>query len=1576
MDPYLQLAMMQHLGQLRGLPFSQFSPMSGKVSFNDMSSQYGNSIMGSPMVDMSALAPLNLGRFGVFGSLAGVAGSAALTPMLAQAGMMPMGNAASYMHASRQMDFQNMVGSVLMESGSQDANNIYETLRGGAAMMGVAMNRDQREALHQLAETVATTGGQVAPQLMDMLAGPSGSVNMMASQMLSANRYQIDPLTGQLGYGKTANKQLISELFDQMYSSDNLAKMQGLRAGEMGELYTRLASEGEFGGDLNARQIAIGALQNMRDSGTDLSKLGAELGVDVGQNLQSLSQEDLRKLTEDSRVSAKITKADASKISERMQEYVDSLGAIREVFGENGNPNAPMAVLLGGLQALTSGQMQKYDTTQLNSMVRDVQSLAQASGKSMDQLITMRYGFEKNASGLGLETGFANTAMNVAATTGMAFSREGAASGFGAINRSEAEQLAGNLFNRGMASDFANTLGTLGRLEEAGGFTEGAAGKSLQNVLDAARRGDTEYFDERTKQLETLPTQASQIRGLINQGAVQGVGVSGFNMMLGDTTSNRSMLFRDTGLQQAAFNNQSEEVYREISKSNQNRMSGISSGDPLYAGLSARERTRAARSLSIAGTDALRGLTAAEVSDDSLRIQVIADAILAEAGNQNLDMTEAEAKNQAAMVMGSANTVTMGMTNQSYTAFEQVQGDEVRAARMAEQRRISAMSGLNQTMSNFGPKGGIGQRMLNALQKQAKRGEDANLTTFIGDTLGIDVGEAGTKLSTLMQEVNDLRKNSEDLISSISETQSPAEQERTRKKLEENNAIIEAKEFAVNEEARRLGINLDDKGFGLEDTGRAAGAYDELKALNYNVESESLAIEGFDQRLNPSMSEIKSRTEELGKDAENFEDNLQSQTQIMAERRLRSVGALPEQATLLPDGYVGVVGEGMDEKDKDALAKAVKDKDIVTQLRIVDREMQRRAIEKYAGDNFAEGRSAVLAEQGSSDGVRRSREAGLAVERMLGLHDEFTNDPDAIKFRTAGTDAALDKSESAGDKLNTMALEFFNSDMGAMQTSGFMGVSDAGLKQFDRIRKEDEEEIRKVLRKESGKLDNADVAAYMNTKRDSLIEEVRAANEVLGANVGRGYQQQLDITKAAKQRADELFQGNATPAQQQQMQILMATASLTGIDFDSVTEGMDLKSVIAQSSLADRRVDTSGMTDEQRSLLEDTEGLQALSRLEQSGNLTDLERLEFYAKVPANKAAALGITEEQYGRAIRGEKIEAVDKLRIFGDKDKLSDARKLETRFRKASITVDKTRNEISKQTAFTENLKLSQGQREAAAATKDRLTETLQKQVDARDALSAQRETVMGDLTETEYRRALSHQGDIEQLDSKTKNYEEIRTQLRSAGVSDSDIEDAIKTRKVADEQARKDADMRSRLSLTPAYDAILDAVGLGISDAIGVDKSRRSFKDSLGQGENAAANVRMLGENLESIKSADNLAGETTLMQLKSFQSKYAKADEDGTLSELSEAMGLNEYEMEDIYRESKFLKLNALDYDANESEQQTYVKERIRMHNSVDVASAAAVEAVKLTGELEITGDLIAGTGKLKDAYSKPAADLLS
>jgi hypothetical protein len=1576
MDPYLQLAMMQHFGQLKGLPFSQLSPMANKVSFNDMSSQYGNSIVGSPMVDMSALAPLNLGRFGVFGSLAGIAGSAALTPMLAKAGMMPMGNAASYMHASRQMDFQNMAGRVLMESGSQDADNIYETFRGGAAMLGIAMDRDQREALHQLAAMAAEGGGQIAPQLMDMLAGPSGSVNSMASQMLSANRYQIDPITGQLGYGKTANTQLVSELFDQMYSSDNLAKMQGLRAGEMGELYTRLASEGEFGGNLNARESAINVLQDMRNSGTDLSELGAELGVDVGQNLQSLSQADLRKLTEDSRVSAKITKADVSKISEKMQEYVDSLGAIREVFGENGNPNAPMSVLLGGLQALTSGQMQKYDTTQLNSMVRDVQSLSQASGKSMDQLISMRYGFERNASGLGLETGFANTAMNVAATTGMAFSREGAASGFGAINRSEAEQLAGNLFNRGMASDFANTLGTLGRLEEAGGFTEGAAGKSLQNVLNAARRGDTEYFDERTKQLEALPTQAAQIRGMINRGAVQGVGVAGFNMMLGDTTSNRSMLFRDTGLQQAAFNNQSEEVYREISKSNQNRMSGTSSGNPMYVGLSARERTRAARALSIAGTDALRGLTAAEVSDDSLRIQVIADAILAEAGNQNLDMTEAEAKNQAAMVMGSANTVTMGMTNQSYTAFEQVQGDEVRAARMSEQRRISARSGLNQAMSNFGPKGGIGQRMLNALQKQGKRGEGANLMTFIGDSLGVDIGDAGTRLSTLMQEVNDLRKNSEDLIGSISETQSPAEQERTRKKLEENNAIIEAKESEVTEEARRLGINLDDKGFGLEDTGRAAGAYDELKALSYNVESESLAIEGFDQRLNPSMSEIKSRTEARGKDAENFEDNLASQTQIMAERRLRSIGALPEESTLMPDGYVGAVGEGMKKPDIVELSAAVKAGNIDEQLRIVDREMQRRAIEKYSGDNFAEGRSAVLAERGSADGVRRSREAGLAVERMLGLHDEFTSDPDAIKFRTAGTDAALDRSESAGDRLNTMAADFFNSDMGAMQTSGFMGVSDAGLKQFDRIRKEEEQEIRKVLRNKLGKLDNADVAAYMNTKRDRLVEEVRAANKILGANVGRGYQQQLDVTEAAKQRADKLFQGNATPEQQQQMQILMSTASLTGIDFESATEGMDLKSVIVQSSLAGRNVDTSGMTDEQRSLLEDAEGLQALSRIEKAGNLADLGHLDFYEKVPAGKAAALGITEEQYEKAIRGEKIAAVDKLRIFDDKDKLSDARTLETRFRKASSSIDKTRNEISKQTAFAENLNLSQGQREAAEATKNRLTETLQKQVSARDVLSGRRETAMGDLTEVEYRIALNHQGDIEQLDSKTKNYEEIRTQLRSAGVSDSDIEDAIKTRKVADEQAQEDANMRSRLSLTPAYDAILAAVGLGISDSPGVDKSRRSFAGSLGQGQNAAANVRMLGENLELIKSTDNLEGETTLMQLKSFQSKYAKANEAGTLSELSKAMGLNEYEMEDIYRESKFLKLNELDYDANESEQQTYIKERIRMHNSVDIASASAVEALNVTGELEITGDLIAGTGRFKDTYSKPAADLLS
>ena len=261
-------------------------------------------------------------------------------------------------------------------------------------------------------------------------SGETGSVQAMAGRVMTANRYQLDPVTGKQGYSADSNEQLVRGLFDKLYSDDNMARMQGLRAGDMGQMYESLSAEGLAGPRGNLRDRTIGAIREIQREGDprELQAEASRLGVtiDSDNNLQALSNADLAKLREgSSTVRDRITESDTDRISGQLQDYVKSISAIREVFGENGDPNAPMPKLIGALEGLTSGRMHTFDASRLNTMVRDMQSLSQQSGKSVDQLVAMNQSNNKElVQMLGQDGGaFAPTSTKLRSYNGPGVSR-------------------------------------------------------------------------------------------------------------------------------------------------------------------------------------------------------------------------------------------------------------------------------------------------------------------------------------------------------------------------------------------------------------------------------------------------------------------------------------------------------------------------------------------------------------------------------------------------------------------------------------------------------------------------------------------------------------------------------------------------------------------------------------------------------------------------------------------------------------------------------------------------------------------------------------------------------------------------------------------------------------------------------------------------------------------------------------------------------------------------------------------------------------------------------------------------
>lgn len=814
MDP-AQLQAMQELGtQSDMLPdfFGTRAPLSqgGASALAYESQRRANEFqrVGQPYTNVQALTAVGLGQYGAMGQMAESLGNPVLGQVFRSAGMLSNGNSTNVISSMQAHKFLQMQNQVLTNVSPLDAESYYRSFRGMAALSGQPFNAEQRSAARSLASSVAGMGpyaAMMAPDLVDSMAGERGSAAVMANQMMDFNRYRVDPTTGKMGYSAEANTALVENMFNNMYSDENLPNMRGIRAGDAGQLYKALAQRGLAGTRETLRDRTLSALEEARSGGTDLRSLAQSAGVaDIPLNFSNISNSDLEKLRGTSEVQTNISKIDAKGISGKLQGYTDSLAALREIFGENGTPNAPIPMLIGALEELTSGQMQKFDATRLNTMVRDLQAISQMTGKSVDQLAIMNREAAESGQRLGIGTTFSTEAVKIGATTGQAYQEVGGATGFGSISKTEAEAQAMERFNLGVSSEYGNMLGTLGRINDNGGFANNAAGKRLESILAAADSGQKTFIDPSTGKEEMVPIRETDYRRLISQGGVEGMSVAEFNGMLAQRTSNLRNLNDNPDRQKSTFTMQSAEIEREMSMRVVNTVeTGLTDtvADP-------RRRTKAAVTIGKAASAALDSMTAADALDRGKVASTVGDAIRKAAEAEGIALSDENIRSMADQSFGAAETRVNDFGYESLIAYKQVQGSAVSSRREAADMQNASRRDLNKAMQGLGAKDSLMTRAVIALQKAGDDPEKANLTAFFGDVLGATTGEEiNDRLTPLLQAVVAKQDQVDKLEAEMGETKDPArraELARASKKLSveiENditkNVQVVAKEFGI-----------------------------------------------------------------------------------------------------------------------------------------------------------------------------------------------------------------------------------------------------------------------------------------------------------------------------------------------------------------------------------------------------------------------------------------------------------------------------------------------------------------------------------------------------------------------------------------------------------------------------------------------------------------------------------------------------------------------------------------------------------------------------------------------------------
>ena len=447
---------------------------------------------------------------GPAGGLAAMAATPQISRMMGQVGMTPMGVGHDQNAYDRLMNqrYSMMQMQAMQQAAQSDRDNYMKTFRGLAAVSGTPFGAEQRRAAMSLANAATTMSpmfAEMMPEFMDQLGGLRGSATVMSKRMIDAGRYRIDPVSGRMGMSAETVGAISNNLYSNFYSDENLPRMKGITAGQVGSLYGELQSRGMVGtaaaqgrymglrGD-DPRASTFRALEELRSSDpAALAKAGRNTGVDVGSP-NGLKAEDLDKLNLDPAVAGKLRSFDAGRIKRSVKSYVDVVAAMRDIFGDMGRPNAPMAELIAGIEALTMGGMGQIDPGRMGMMVRQTYNLAKQTGVTMDNVMQMQGHAAQRAGQMGIEPTFAMQATQGALAFGGAYRAQGHAAhqAWGSMSADQVTQLDANLRIQASSSNMANRMAAAVRAsEQVGGFAEGS---DAARFVAAARGGSNQWI--------------------------------------------------------------------------------------------------------------------------------------------------------------------------------------------------------------------------------------------------------------------------------------------------------------------------------------------------------------------------------------------------------------------------------------------------------------------------------------------------------------------------------------------------------------------------------------------------------------------------------------------------------------------------------------------------------------------------------------------------------------------------------------------------------------------------------------------------------------------------------------------------------------------------------------------------------------------------------------------------------------------------------------------------------------------------------------------------------------------------
>ncbi len=352
----------------------------------------------------------------------------------------------------------------------------------------------------------------IAPGAVDALHGSHGSAAVMAGGLSRGGQYRMDAM-GAPGMGLESMQMLTGNIENQLYGNRAaIADMKGIGMGALGQIFDESSRRGYLPGSIGA---AGRATQNKMLAGGDQKLLA---------DLEKMSNED---------IGPKLRQFDASRVTSRLKELAGSVSAMKEIFGSQGQPDAPMSQLLNALESITQNRLGSMPAAQVEQTVRMTKSLMDNTGMGLDAMMGLTSRSAAFGDKLGLSRGLAIHAGQTAAAMGAGY--KNAFGSFGAYDAMSAEEVTARevvLATRAGGSEQAQFAGAAMRTVQAMGL--GGRAKALSEALAS---GATEFEGKSMYQV----LRSENLSDIIRESGGAG-GVAALRSAMSDTFGNQEFI--------------------------------------------------------------------------------------------------------------------------------------------------------------------------------------------------------------------------------------------------------------------------------------------------------------------------------------------------------------------------------------------------------------------------------------------------------------------------------------------------------------------------------------------------------------------------------------------------------------------------------------------------------------------------------------------------------------------------------------------------------------------------------------------------------------------------------------------------------------------------------------------------------------------------------------------------------------------------------------------------------------------------------------------------------------------------